>query len=233
MNNYTKVTMLSAALAVFLLPVSAQTTSAPANTTSPAVSTAPATTAPSSTPPASTSTTQQKTETSNQINGRKENQQDRIANGISNGSLTPSESSNLENKETKINQEEQQMKQQDNGHLTAADRATLQQQQNAVSKQIYQDKHNATKQPATTGVINQHAENQQDRIAQGVKDGQLSANQTRQLEGDEAKINRENQQDRAANGGRLTPQEKAQLRQQQNNVSHQIHADRHKPKAAK
>ena len=35
------------------------------------------------------------------------------------------------------------MRKLDNGHLTAADRATLNQQQNTVSKDIYQDKHNA------------------------------------------------------------------------------------------
>ena len=39
----------------------------------------------------------------------------------------------------------------DNGHLTAADKATLNQQQNQLSKQIYQDKHNAATQNTNPG----------------------------------------------------------------------------------
>src|SRR5437016_11095437 len=77
------------------------------------------------------------------INQRKENQQDRIANGVKSGELTAGETKNLEKKESSLNQEERDMRKLDNGKLTASDRATLKQQQNQVSKQIYQDKHNA------------------------------------------------------------------------------------------
>ena len=38
-----------------------------------------------------------------EIQERKENQQDRIANGVANGSLTPHETANLENKEAALN----------------------------------------------------------------------------------------------------------------------------------
>ena len=65
------------------------------------------------------------------INQRKENQQDRIANGIQSGQLTAGETRNLEKKESEMNQEEHDMRKLDNGHLTAADRATLNQQQNS------------------------------------------------------------------------------------------------------
>lgn len=43
----------------------------------------------------------------------------------------------------------------------------------------------------TSATINQRKENQQDRIAQGVKSGQLTAGETRNLERREASINRE------------------------------------------
>src|SRR5579871_4419828 len=77
------------------------------------------------------------------VNQRKENQQDRIANGVQSGQLTAGETKHLETKESDINHEEHDMRKLDDGHLTSADRATLNQQQNQVSHQIYNDKHNA------------------------------------------------------------------------------------------
>ena len=76
------------------------------------------------------------------INQRKENQQDRIAQGVKSGQLTAGETSRLEHQEAGINKEERGMRAQDNGHLTKADRQTLHQQQNQESRRIYRDKHN-------------------------------------------------------------------------------------------
>lgn len=195
MNKQMKFTLLSAAFAVFALPVVAQSTDASAN---------------------------------GQVNGqtiqqRAENQQDRIANGVKSGELTSGEASNLETKEGKINQEDRDMRKADDGHLTDADKAKLTEQQNQLSKQIDEDKHNAaTQNPDPKSEVGKRAENQQDRIAQGVKNGDLTAAQAAHLENNEAKINKEVQNDRAANGGKLTPLEKAQVNQQLNRQSHQI-----------
>jgi Spy/CpxP family protein refolding chaperone len=79
------------------------------------------------------------------INQRKENQQDRIAQGVKSGQLTAGETSHLEHQEAGINKEEKGMRAQDNGHLTKQDRKTIKQQQNQESKRIYRDKHNAKK----------------------------------------------------------------------------------------
>jgi hypothetical protein len=76
------------------------------------------------------------------INDRKTNQQDRIANGVQSGQLTPGETSHLEHQESAINHEEHAMRAQDNGHLTKADRNLINKQQNQESKRIYRDKHN-------------------------------------------------------------------------------------------
>ena len=76
------------------------------------------------------------------INQRKENQQDRIAQGVQSGELTARETSNLEGKEAALNHEEHGMRAADNGHLTAGDRAVLNHQQNKLSRQIYNKKHN-------------------------------------------------------------------------------------------
>src|SRR6202047_893959 len=75
--------------------------------------------------------------------------------------------------------------------------------------------------------IQERKENQQDRIAQGVKSGQLTAGETANLEHKEAKLNREIRHDRRQNGGNLTNKEKRQINRQQNKVSKQIYRDKH------
>ena len=77
------------------------------------------------------------------INNRKENQQDRVAQGVKSGQLSAGETARLEHQESGINREERGMRAQDNGHLTTQDRRTLNHQQNVESKRIYRDKHNA------------------------------------------------------------------------------------------
>ena len=78
--------------------------------------------------------------------------------------------------------------------------------------------------PAT---IHQRKENQQDRIANGVKSGQLTAGETANLEKREAKINKEVHNDRVANGGKLTPAERRQVNRQQNRTSRAIYRKKH------
>ena len=75
--------------------------------------------------------------------------------------------------------------------------------------------------------IQERKENQQDRIAQGVKSGQLTAGETANLEHKEAALNHEIHNDRQANGGTLTPQERRQVNRQQNHLSNQIYRDKH------
>jgi hypothetical protein len=53
------------------------------------------------------------------INQRKENQQDRIAQGVKSGDLKAGQTARLEHQEAGINKEERGMRAQDNGHLTA------------------------------------------------------------------------------------------------------------------
>jgi hypothetical protein len=76
------------------------------------------------------------------INQRKNDQQQRIGNGVKSGQLTAGETSRLEHQEKGINREEHGMRAQDNGHLTKQDRQTIHHQQNQESRRIYRDKHN-------------------------------------------------------------------------------------------
>jgi hypothetical protein len=77
------------------------------------------------------------------INQRKVDQQDRIAQGVKSGQLAAGETGRLEHQEAGINREERGMRAQDNGRLTEQDRQTVHAQQNQESRRIYRDKHNA------------------------------------------------------------------------------------------
>jgi hypothetical protein len=158
---------------------------------------------------------------------RKENQQDRIANGIKSGQLTAGETSKLETKEAAVNGEIKADRAANGGKLTAAEKQQVNRQQNQLSRQIYQDKHNANTAQYGNNKVGQRRENQQDRIAQGVKSGQLTAGETAKLENQQKGINQQVAADRAANGGKLTAGEKAQVNKEQNNASKNIYNKKH------
>ena len=75
--------------------------------------------------------------------------------------------------------------------------------------------------------IKERKENQQKRIANGVKSGELTPHETARIEHNESKINKEVRQDRKANGGNLTNKEKAKVNRQQNKVSKEIYNQKH------
>ncbi|MGA3222462.1 MAG: hypothetical protein ABSC65_01815 [Acidobacteriaceae bacterium] len=75
--------------------------------------------------------------------------------------------------------------------------------------------------------INQRKVAQQDRIANGVKDGQLKPGQTARLEHQEAGINREERGMRAQDNGHLTKQDRQTIHAQQNQESRRIYRDKH------
>ena len=81
-----------------------------------------------------------------EVGRRQENQQDRIANGVANGSLTPRETANLEHKEAGLNREVRRDRRQNGGNLTNKEKAKINRQQNKLSRNIYRDKHNAAHQ---------------------------------------------------------------------------------------
>ena len=161
---------------------------------------------------------------------RKENQQDRIANGVKSGQLTAGETANLETKEAAINGETRADRAANGGKLTSAEKQQINQQQNQLSKQIYNDKHNAATQNYGKSEVGQRQTNQQQRIAQGIKSGQLTAGETAKLENQQRGINQQVKADRAANGGKLTQGEKQQVNKEQNAASKNIYNKKHNAK---
>jgi len=81
----------------------------------------------------------------NEVNGREENQQQRIANGVSSGKLNAQQTSNLEKREASVQNREQKDMAANNGHLTKGEQRRINRQQNRISKSIYKDKHEASK----------------------------------------------------------------------------------------
>ncbi len=161
---------------------------------------------------------------------RKENQQDRIANGVQSGQLTAGETAKLEKKEAAINKETAADRAANGGKLTSAEKKQVNGQQNQLSKQTYKDKHNANTAHYGNNKVGQRRENQQDRIAQGVKSGQLTAGETAKLENQQKGINKQVATDRKANGGTLTASEKKQVNREQNGASKNIYHKKHNAK---
>jgi hypothetical protein len=162
-----------------------------------------------------------------EVGQRKENQQDRIAQGVKSGQLTAGETSNLEKKESSINQEVKTDRSLNGGKLTQQERHTVNRQQNQMSNQVYKDKHNTAQAHYGNNEVGARRQNQQTRIANGIQSGKLNAAQTARLEKGQAGINKEVHTDRAASGGKLTPGEKHAINQQQNQASKKTYKAKH------
>ena len=79
----------------------------------------------------------------------------------------------------------------------------------------------------TFAQVNERRVNQQRRIAQGVRSGELTPRETARLERQESRINREVRRDRADNGGHLTPGERHRVNRQLDRESGRIYRAKH------
>ena len=79
----------------------------------------------------------------------------------------------------------------------------------------------------TNRQINHRKAEQQGRIAQGVKSGQLTAGETSHVEHQESAINHEERNMRAQDNGHLTRSDRRTLQHQQNQESRRIYRDKH------
>jgi hypothetical protein len=77
----------------------------------------------------------------NQVNRREARQQQRIANGVQSGKLSPQQTANLERREASVQKREQKDMAAHNGHLTKAEQRGINRQQSRISKSVYKDKH--------------------------------------------------------------------------------------------
>ena len=109
------------------------------------------------------------------VNQRQHNQQQRIQQGVKSGELTRGETHRLAAEQRHIRREEARYK--SDGQLTRAERADLNRDQNRASRDIYRQKHDAEARPPAAvrdPGVNARQHNQHDRIAQGVRSGELT-----------------------------------------------------------
>lgn len=168
----------------------------------------------------------------NQVNGRRFDQQGRIANGVSSGQLNAHETRNLEGREANVNREIHNDREANGGRLTGQERQQINRQQNNISQSIYNDRHNAATDRYGNNEVGDRRFNQQQRIANGIRDGQMSPGEATRAENRQANINRQVRADRMANGGRLTGQERQNINRRQNNASRQIYRENHNGRRA-
>ena len=77
----------------------------------------------------------------NEVNGRETNQQNRIAQGASSGTLTPQQQAQLQRSGNCIQKQEGNDLAKNDGHLTVAEKARLNREENRRSRHISEDKH--------------------------------------------------------------------------------------------
>jgi len=156
-------------------------------------------------------------------------QQKRIEQGLQSGQLSTREAASLENQEKRIdNTEARDMK---NGPLTAGEKAQIQREQNRVSADIYKDKHNAvTGNPNSASSQRMQADvqrnvNQEARINQGIRSGQLTNKEAGSLERGQAHVDRA--EARAGANGHVGAGEQARIQGKENRQSARIYNKKH------
>jgi hypothetical protein len=76
-----------------------------------------------------------------EVENRQVNQQDRIAQGVKSGSLTPGQAANLERSQQRIQNQKRADMAANGGHLTKQEQNQLNREQNHQNRKIYNDKH--------------------------------------------------------------------------------------------
>lgn len=166
------------------------------------------------------------------INGRRYNQQARIANGVSSGQLTPGETRNLERREANTNRQIHSERQANGGRLTPQERQQFNREQNRESRAINQDKRNGAEEHYGNNQVGERRYEQQQRIGQGIRSGQVAPGEAARAENRERNINRQANTERRENNGRLTPGERRQVNREQNHASREIRQEKHNDRNA-
>lgn len=160
---------------------------------------------------------------------RNVDQQNRIEQGLQSGQLSTKEASQLEKGEAHVDKMEANANK--NGAPTAAQQARIQKAQNRESAAIYNDKHNAvTGNPNSASSKRMQADvqrnaNQQARVEQGVKSGQLTNKEAGSLERGQAHVN--NAEARAGANGHVSANEQKNVQARENNQSKRVYNKKH------
>lgn len=162
------------------------------------------------------------------VREREQRQQQRIGEGIASGDLTPAEAARLESREAELRRQIAADRAANGGKLTPAQRKEAEKELDEISRKIAKQKHDGqkTKRKAKSKV-GKREQRQQDRIAEGVQSGELTPAEAARLEAREAELRKQIAEDRAANGGRLTAEQRQQVNEELDQISKRIHAQKH------
>jgi hypothetical protein len=157
------------------------------------------------------------------------NQEQRIENGLQNGSITTRENSELQREEAHVDR--MQAHDMKDGAMSPEEKAKLTAAQNKVSHDITQAKTNgingnplsASSQRAQADV--QRDVNQQQRINNGVRDGSLTNRETAKLERGQAHV--DTREARAGANGHISAGEQRGIQRADNRQSKRIYNKRH------
>lgn len=161
-----------------------------------------------------------------EVNERIRNENRRITRLLKEGKITQAQADKMRGELKGVKAEEKAEVKANGGYLTKPEQKQLNQQLNQDGRQISHDKKYDAKHPRIKEV-NNRIDNQEDRINAGVKDGQLTPAEAKQLRGEEAGVKAEEKAEIKANGGHLTKSEQEQMNQELNQDSKQIYDDRH------
>ena len=154
-------------------------------------------------------------------NGREANQDQRVANGLRNGSMTSGEAAHADRTQSNIDRQVHNDRAANGGKLTGQERQQVNGEQNAASRQIYNEKHNDN--TVRPNAVDNREANQQQRTANGLRSGQETSGEAARTNRRQAGVDQQVHNDRAANGGALNKQERQQVNREQKKDSQQIH----------
>ena len=165
----------------------------------------------------------------NETTQRDVNQQDRIEQGLQSGQLSTREAGKLEKDESHVDKLE--ARDEKNGSLSPKETAQINAAQNRVSKQIYNDKHNAvTGNPNSASSQRmqkdvQRDANQESRIKQGEASGAVTNREAGKLEKGQAHV--DHREANAAANGHVGAGEQRGIQRAQNRQSRHIYRKKH------
>jgi len=157
------------------------------------------------------------------------NQQNRIEQGLKSGSLNTKEASQLERGEARIDKMEANAEK--DGKLSPAEKARIQRAQNQESRQINRlESNNVRGNPNSASSQRMQADvqrnvNQQQRIEQGVKSGQLTNREVGKLEAGQSRVDRA--EARAGANGHVNANEQRRIQQAENKQSRNVYREKH------
>ena len=157
------------------------------------------------------------------------NQQNRIEQGLQNGSLNTKEAGHLEREQSNIDR--LQARDLKNGNLSPQERAQLQHAQNRASHDIHAAENNgATGNPQSASSQRMQADvqriiNQEKRVEQGVQSGTLTNREAGALERGQARV--DHAEARAAKDGHMGAHEQDRIQRMDNKQSKHIYAQKH------